>query len=80
MKWHKYSEEKPTVEGQYLTCRIRPYGVVHRVCRWSNNLYNIDKRDFFDKQSESGFWVYDSEVGCYEVNCDYWCEIEFNEV
>ncbi len=69
MKWHKYSEEKPTVEGEYLTCRIRSYGVIYCVCMWTNNLYNTDEWAFFD-----------GELGYYKVDCDYWCEIEFDEV
>lgn len=83
MKWHNYSEEKPTVEGEYLTCRTNFNKInnnFYEVCKWSNNLYEVDTYEFYSKQGECGFWVYDSEVGCCLVDCDYWCEIEFNEV
>lgn len=68
----------PTENGDYLV--TIQFGNKHRwidTVYWANNLYEVDKYDFFDRKKKSGFYKNDSEVGHYEVsNVLAWCKVE----
>lgn len=78
-KWNKTSEVKPTEEKQYLcmTCRHLTEPLFD-VLRWSNNLYEVDKIEFYNCKGRSRFYAYDPEYGYYESDCDYWQEIDWS--
>lgn len=66
-KWIPVSERLPE-DGQ--TCLVTTKGLLGdtycEIKTYSNNLYKIDKFEFYDKENVSGFYNYDSECGYYE--------------
>jgi len=63
------TSEKPLDDEYVLTMSNgldgRPY---YELCWWSDNLYKIDKYDFYDKKGKAGFYIHDSEFGYLEVD------------
>lgn len=78
-KWDKTSEVKPTEEKQYLCCSMYTDKPFFKVLYWSNNLYEVDKIEFYNCKGRSRFYDYDPECGYYESDCDYWQEIDWEE-
>lgn len=78
-KWHKTIEEKPTEEGQYLCCDVYDREPFFKVMRWSNDLYEVDDFDFYERKGVRGFYRYDSEWGYLKSSCDYWKPIDWSE-
>lgn len=66
-KWIPVGERLPE-DGQ--VCLVTTKGFLDDICceitTYSNNLYKIDRFDFYDKENVSGFYGYDSECGYYE--------------
>lgn len=66
-KWIPVGERLPE-DGQ--ACLVTTKGFLDNNCceitTYSNNLYKIDRFDFYDKKNVSGFYNYDSECGYYE--------------
>ena len=76
MNWISCKDALPTEEGQYLLANKHSGGVYYHVASWSNNLYKVDKYDFYDKKKKSGFYKLDSEYGYIETSCSAWAKIE----
>ena len=72
-QWIPVAEKLPSKEGRYLCF----WGTgVMEVLRFSNDLYEVDKYDFYEHKGKAGFYAYDSEWGYSEV--DYitaWAEL-----
>lgn len=80
-RWHLLSDEKPTEEKEYLCCNEdrfvgRP---MFYILTWSNDLYKVDAFDFADKKGKAGFYIYDSEFGYIEWDCEFWKEIDWRD-
>lgn len=60
-KWHK---EPPKKNGRYL---IWWNGRVN-IANYAEDLYKIDKYDFYNKKGCSGWYQYDSHFGYFELN------------
>lgn len=70
-QWIPCSEKLPEKDGGYL-CQIHSfYCDMIEVCRFSNNLFKVDKYDFYEyrgRKKKKGFYGYDGEWGYYEIN------------
>lgn len=67
-KWIPVEEKLPEKDGEYL-CQREIYGnYAMEVLSFSNNLYKVDKYDFFDCKDKKGFYGYDSECGYLEYS------------
>ena len=66
-RWIPCSERLPE-DGQrcIVTTKGRLSYSYCEIASYSNNLYNVDEFDFYDKKNTSGFYNYDSEYGYYE--------------
>lgn len=77
--WHKTSEEKPTEDGQYLCCNIYDEKQFFKILCWSNDLYEVDDFDFYNRKGKCGFYEFDAEYGHLESFCDYWMPIYWED-
>lgn len=79
--WHRTAIEKPIIEKEYLCCKEDRFigKPIFYILDWSNDLYKVDSFDFADKKGKSGFYIYDSEYGHIEWNCDFWKEIDWSD-
>lgn len=72
--WHKGF---PKEDGQYFCVyQFSDGDCLYQVCRFANNLYDVDKLDFYDKDGVSGFYINDREYGYLETEVTAWQEIE----
>lgn len=77
--WHKFSEEKPIKDGEYLTVRLYSGYKFYHVYSWANDLST--KSYEFEDNKHSGFWEIDSEWGAFEIDdIEAWMEIEEYEL
>lgn len=53
----------PTEEKAYLVKKVVFDSVIYDVCKWSNNLFEVDEYDFGEYKGIGGFYDYDSEFG-----------------
>ena len=68
-RWIPISERNPNKNGEYLVTTKGLMGnVLVEILSYANDLYKIDKFDFNDKKGVDGWYVYDAEFGCYEVD------------
>ena len=72
-KWIPVAEKLPSKEDIYL-CFLNT-GTMETL-RFTTDLYEVDKYDFYEHRGKAGFYAYDSEWGYSEV--DYitaWAEL-----
>lgn len=76
-RWNDYSIVKPTDENKYYLVYTRKFGNVgfYTLAKYANNLYDVDRFDFYDEKGKSGFYYFDSEFGYLTIECMYWVEI-----
>ena len=69
-EWTSVKDRLPEKDGQYLcVCSAFQYSSPYIITSWfSENLYKVDKYDFFNRKGKSGFYEYDSEWGYFEHN------------
>lgn len=67
-QWIPASERLPEANGEYLVtvedCISRQIDVLD----YANDLYEIDNYDFIDKKGVAGWYTYDAEWGCFEID------------
>lgn len=61
--FNNYRDIKPQKDGNYL-CVLK--GRYYKLLSWANNLYVVDDWNFENCKNKSGWYDYDSEIGCYE--------------
>lgn len=67
LKANKWIPGLPEEDGKYL-CQSDLNGrAIMEVLCFANNLYKVDKYDFFNCKGKKGFYRYDSEIGYYET-------------
>lgn len=74
-EWISVKDKLPKKDGEYL-CVVD--GVIHlyiKVCSYTNNLYSVDKYDFYDGKGESGFYNLDTEYGYCREKVSYWMKL-----
>ena len=74
-EWISVKDKLPKKDGKYL-CVVD--GIIHlyiKVCSYTNNLYSVDKYDFYDGKGESGFYNLDTEYGYYREKVSYWMKL-----
>lgn len=83
-RWHdlkKNPNDLPLDEGEVICCEFYADGKFsYDVAAYSNDLYSVDKYDFYDKKGQPGFYDYDSEYGYYETTCHWWKYIDAPEI
>ena len=75
-EWISIKDRLPRKRGKYL-CVVD--GFLHnpniRVLSYTNNLYSVDKYDFYNRKGKSGFYDYDSEYVYCEIDVYYWMKL-----
>lgn len=66
-KWIPISERLPDKNGAYLVTIENCIGRHIEVLDYANDLYRIDKFDFNDKKGVPGWYFFDGEWGCIDV-------------
>jgi len=70
LEFHDAITDPPKENGQYLI--IMKYSGIdactYSIQCWANNLYKIDKWDFYKERNKSGWYGYDSEYGHYKID------------
>lgn len=66
MKWHKFAEEKPTKDGQYLV----QYG------GWHPNIKIYELATWYSDTQNFTYWDGYNDCEAIIKDCRYWCEIE----
>ena len=73
--WTFCDDKLPDKPGKYLTYRYNnPYGF-YNVTGFADDLYKIDEYDFCDRKGKSGWYLYDSEYGYFELEVDAWMKL-----
>ena len=66
--WIPVSKRNPDKNGRYLVTIDGCMGKYVELRNFALDLFKVDEFDFHDRKGVSGWYVYDSEWGCYEVD------------
>ena len=73
--WYDVNANKSPKEGEQVLVKLGRYGT-YSLCKYTNDLYSVDKYDFPNEQGKAGFYCYDSHIGYYPLeNVVKWMRI-----